>query len=613
MYAHDFPDSLGGSAQGKSFEDRAWMTMVENSIHLVNGHYEIALPFRIPRPSMPNNREQAMKRAQHLKRKLQHNPEFRRDYVNQMNDMQNKGYMEEATESKFGLEFFLPHHGIDHPKKPDKMRIVFDCSAKFMNKSLNTELMTGPDLTNSLLGVLLRFRQEYVALVGDIEAMFHLVQVPPKDRCYLKFLWWPEGDTSRPLKEYQLTVHLFGAASSPSCANFALRKTAYDNQGEFSKEVTESLLKNFYVDDLLKSVPTVSQALEVQKEITSLCARGGFRLTKFSSNNQDVLNALDKRDKAKEMSQVNLGQEDVVNRALGVVWNVAKDNFGFSVPCKCDVSSRRSLLATVGSIYDPFGVVAPALLPARLAFRDLCSDKTVDWDDPLIGPIATAVKRWATELPELNKLQINRCVKPTTFGRVISNQLHHFSDASEKGYASVTFLRMVDDCERISVAFICGKARVAPNKTVSIPRLELTGAVLSTKLESIIKPELEVELEESVFWTDSLTVLKYISNKEKRFHTFVANRLAMIQDVSTSNQWRYVPTELNPADAGSRGISFLTLVENSMWLTGPPFLSLPQENWPVRCPFQRYCQMIKTLKDQLRFVDVGQGKTLLTG
>ena len=121
---------------------------------------------------------------------------------------------------------------------------MFDCSAKYRNASLNAQLLQGPDLTNSLVGVLSRFREEPVAMIADIEARFYQVRVPPNDCDVLRFLWWPDGNLSEEPKEYEMRVHLFGGASSPSCANFALKKTARDNEADFSTNVIETVEKN---------------------------------------------------------------------------------------------------------------------------------------------------------------------------------------------------------------------------------------------------------------------------------------------------------------------------------------------------------------------------------
>jgi hypothetical protein len=146
----------------------------------------------------------------------------------------------------------LPHHGVFHPRK-NKLRVVFDCAARYHGSSLN-DLLQGPNLTNTLVGVLLTFRQEGIAIMGDIDSMFYQVKVPPHDASFLRFLWWENGDTSKQVTENQMGVHLFGATSSSSCSNFALRKTSLDCQGQFDAEVINTFLRNFYVDDCSRPV-----------------------------------------------------------------------------------------------------------------------------------------------------------------------------------------------------------------------------------------------------------------------------------------------------------------------------------------------------------------------
>ena len=160
-----------------------------------------------------------------------------------------------------GRLWYIPHHGVYHHKKPEKLRVVFDCSAQFHGASLNNELFQGPNLTNNLVIVLVRFRQDQVAVMGDIRSMFHQVRVPEADRDLLRFLCWPSGDFNQELQEYRMTVHLFGAVSSPSCVNFAVRKNAEDHKHEFPTDVISTVLKDVYVDDCLKSLPSSSEAV----------------------------------------------------------------------------------------------------------------------------------------------------------------------------------------------------------------------------------------------------------------------------------------------------------------------------------------------------------------
>ena len=134
-------------------------------------------------------------------------------------------------------------------------------------------------MTNTLVGVLTRFRQERTAIIADIESMFYQVRVRPDDSDVLRFLWWPGNDLQRRPEEYQMTVHLFGAVSSPSCANFALQKTAEANFQRFDFEVIDTVRRNFYVDDCLKSVPSESEAIRLTADHRKLLERGGFNRT----------------------------------------------------------------------------------------------------------------------------------------------------------------------------------------------------------------------------------------------------------------------------------------------------------------------------------------------
>ena len=190
---------------------------------------------------MPVNRSQAERRASCLKRKLSSDTKLRDDYVVFLEEVISAGYPEKVPQNVLdrsdGKVWFIPHHSVYHNKKPDKICVVFNCSAQFHGTSLNNELFQGPDLTNSLVGVLIRFRQDPVAVVGDVQSMFHQVRVPEEDSDLLQFLWWPKGDLAKKLEEYRMTVHLFGAVSSPSCANFAMRRNAENHKHEFSPDV----------------------------------------------------------------------------------------------------------------------------------------------------------------------------------------------------------------------------------------------------------------------------------------------------------------------------------------------------------------------------------------
>ena len=264
-----------------SKEDRYALQLLQNSKSVVDGHYQVALPWRPGAPRLKNNYEQARVRLSYLKRRLMKDSSLKSRYVDAVSSYISQGHAEQVEpELESDTKWYLPHHPVLHPHKP-KIRVVFDCGAEFAGNSLNSQLLKGPDFMSSLIGVLTRFRKENVAVVGDIKEMFHQVFVDPKDRQYLRFLWWPGGDlTSEPVT-HQMNVHLFGATSSPACAQFSLLQSAEDQKNEFDDEVRQLIRRNFYMDDCLFSAPTIGEVVRLAHEVSELLRKRGFQLTKW--------------------------------------------------------------------------------------------------------------------------------------------------------------------------------------------------------------------------------------------------------------------------------------------------------------------------------------------
>ena len=247
-----------------SCEDISFMSLMNSEVKFLDGHYQLPLPFKEAVCKTISNREQAEKRSLGLKGRFVKDSKFKEDYTQFMNDMIKNGFAEKANmASPHDQCWYIPHHGIYHPKKPDKIRVVFDCSCSYAGFCLNKKLMQGPNLASSLVGVLTRFRTEQFAFMADVDSMFYQVRIPEDQRSYVRFLWWSNGNTDSPLEDYQMCVHLFGSISSPSCANFALKRTADDQESKFGKEAADTLRRNFYVDDLLKSSDTSQRAQQL--------------------------------------------------------------------------------------------------------------------------------------------------------------------------------------------------------------------------------------------------------------------------------------------------------------------------------------------------------------
>ncbi|XP_072030174.1 uncharacterized protein [Amphiura filiformis] len=577
---HEFNERMSDGRLAMSAEDQRFLNMVTGSVKTVDGHYEIGLPFRDGNPQMPDNRAVVESRTHFLKRKFIKNEQFKTEYTKAMEQTIAKGYAEPVPDDEInqtdGSTWYIPHHGVYNAEK-QKLRVVFDCAITCQGRCLNKELLQGPDLTNTLVGVLLRFRQAQVALVADIEAMFCQVKVPVHDRNYLRFLWWPGGNVELPLREYRMVVHLFGATSSPACASFALKQTAKDNRNQFDELVTDTVSHNFYVDDLLTSVPTEEKAVKLSQDLRTICSKGGFHLTKWASNHQNVMNAIPEEERSPTTKNLDLESQKMSHKTLGMWWHVESDQFGFKIEQKSNPMTRRGMMSTLCSLYDPLGFASPVILPAKQMLQELCRLK-YGWDDEVPDEMKRKWHKWWTSIPELENFKIQRCWKPDGFENA-EVQVHHFADASDRGYGTASYLRLLNEAGDVECNLILSKARVAPIKQVSIPRMELSAATLAVKVDNMIKRELGIQAT-TIFWSDSQTVLKYIKNETARFPVFVANRIAVIRDGSSPKQWRYVPSACNPADHASRGLSVKQLIERPDWIKGPAFLSEPEEEWP---------------------------------
>ncbi|XP_028413517.1 uncharacterized protein LOC114536351 [Dendronephthya gigantea] len=302
-------DYLPNGSMSKG-DERA-QKILDETFKLKDGHYETGLLWKDDNTILPDNKKQAEKRLEGLKRRFEREPDLETKYRSVMEDYLDKGYARRLSPDEIHesgpRKWYRPHFPVLNPNKPGKVRIVFDAAAEFDNTSLNKNLLQGPDRTNSLVGVLLRFCQESVGIAADIESMFHQVKVCPKDQDSLRFLWWPDN-LEKPPEEYVMTVHIFGATDSPCAANSALKKTADDNEADFDPGTITTVKKNFYVDDLLKSLNTTAEAIHRAEELIKLCELGGFNLTKFMSNDRDVLSSIAAEKRADPNLDFSLGK-----------------------------------------------------------------------------------------------------------------------------------------------------------------------------------------------------------------------------------------------------------------------------------------------------------------
>lgn len=564
-----------------SQEDRRAVKIMEEGTRLVDGHFESALLWKSDDVSMPDNRLGALRRLERTEASLRRNPEKAEKYKKIIDNYVNVGYARKLEDGEVAVtsrkRWLLPHHAVSNPNKPGKIRIVFDAAAEFKGTSLNNELLTGPDLLQELPGILIRFREKLVAIAGDIDQMFLQVKIQKQDRPALSFLW-RNMECNRPPDTFEMTRAIFGAKCSPAIASYVLLKAIRNHRDGDYQWTADQLAKQFYMDDYLASEESAESAALLLRTVTRLAANGGFQLRKWMSNSTDVLSSVTPSDRAHpdaDLSALPSG------RVLGLLWDTEDDTISVQPPVKQRASTtKRAVLSSIASTFDPLGLVAPFTLQAKLLMQDLWR-KQLAWDAALDGDDLSRWRCWQESLVLLAGLKIPRCYETATDAEVTRRELHIFCDASEAAFGAAGYLRQVTSTGAVSCTLVMSRTRVAPLKRLTVVRLELQGAVLGTRLARSIETALSKPLDATYFWTDSEVILGYISNDSRRFQTFVGNRVAEIRDSTNPNQWRHVPGSLNPADDCSRGVPLTDLTTDSRWFQGPDFLKQSEKDWPV--------------------------------
>ncbi len=553
-----------------SMDDLAFLKIMEREFHQDESNSWVApLPFRSPRHRLQNNKIQANNRLMSLTRKLRTHPEIKEHFV----DFKRKIFENEHAELTPQLQkneecWYLPMFGVYHPKKPGQIRVVFDSSARHQGVSLNDVLLTGPNVNNSLLGVLLRFRRERVAVMADIQQMFHSFVVAKEHRNFLRFLWYGNNDLNNEVLEYQMRVHVFGNSPSPAVAIYGLRRAALTGKQDYGPEARHFVERNFYVDDGLTSLPTEEEAIKLLKATQEMLAQSNLHLHKIASNKVEVMKAFPSEDLAKELKNLDLNTgHPPVQRSLGVSWDMTEDVFIFQVTDQVRPYTRRVVLSTINSLFDPLGFAAPVVIQGRLLLRALTTE-SCDWDTPLSDEKFKEWKVWRDSLKELEHVKIPRTYATIPLFQAQRREMCVFCDASTKAIAAVAYSRITSMNGKVEIGFMFGKAKLAPRPEISVPRLELCAAVLAVEMAETIEDEIDTKLDAVTFYSDS----KVVCNESRKFYVYVNNRVQRIRKSTCPEQWKYVPTDQNPADQATRSVLAADL-PHSMWLTGPAFLS----------------------------------------
>ncbi|XP_058826161.1 uncharacterized protein LOC131686058 [Topomyia yanbarensis] len=570
-------------------DQRARKILEETTVRTASGRFETGLLWKHDHVEFPDSRPMAEKRLRCLEKRLSKNPELYENVRQQIVDFQQKGYAHKATSDELASfdtnrTWYLPLGIVLNPKKPGKVRLIWDAAAKVKGVSLNTMLLKGPDLLTPLLSVLYRYREREVAICGDIKEMFHQILIREKDRSAQLFLWRNTPDL--PMETMVTDVAIFGATCSPVQSQYVKNFNATENEKAYPK-AADAIKKRHYVDDYLESLDTIEEAVGLALEVSEVHAKAGFQIRNWISNHEVVL---------KRIGEVNptavkcfvADKEVASERLLGLVWLPNEDVFSFTLNLRDDVRrlvqgevipTKRELLRVVMSIYDPLGLVAAFVIHGKVIVQDVWR-ANVGWDETIPDEVFCRWEQWLTVLRNMENIKIPRCYFPGyDINSLDSLELHIFVDASEQAFAAVAYFRMLDR-GRVRCALVSSKTKVAPLQPLSIPRLELLAAVLGARLRKSIEEGHSFKIKRTYFWTDSTTVRSWIKSDLRRYRPYVAFRVNEILSLSKVDEWRWVPTRLNVADEATkwgRGPSFEPA---SRWYKAPEYIHDENHEWP---------------------------------
>lgn len=566
---------------GMSVDDKRFIDIMQDGVRLTNDKH-IELPLPIKEKLLPDNKTAVFQRTHSTLEKIKKD----QDRVSAVTDIMKKNinckYVEKVPlglkEPISGQKWYLPIFCVEHKKKL-KPRLVFDASARYKGVSLNDALYQGPDLNNTLRGVLLRFREHPIAFSADIQDMFSNFKVNEGHHDYLRFYWWDDNDPRKPLVAYRSTSHIFGCTSSPAVASYGLKYCASLTTDPLDEEAKSYLQNSFYVDDGLYSTDSVEQATDTLQRAIGMLQAYKIRLHKVASNSSAVLECIPASERSTEIHC--LPSDIQYQHTLGVAWNTTQDSLDVKINVPVRPFTKRGILSVINSLYDPIGLVSPVILAGRLLQRELLPHndqnphiKDLDWDDELPSQYMTDWKEWIDTLPLLDTISIPRSMYPIGFSPV-TRELHVFNDASFSAIGHVIYLRLINCVGSVYVAFISGSSKVAPRAATSIPRLELCSAMEATKAAAVVQHDLRTPPDTVYYHTDSLITYAYISNTKRRFSRYIERRVSIIHLHSDVENWRYISTADNPADIASRPQTPKDLL-SSFWYEGPPFLWDPK-------------------------------------
>ncbi|CAL1671962.1 unnamed protein product [Lasius platythorax] len=457
------------------------------------------------------------------------------------------------------IGYYLPHHPVlKEDNLTTKLRVVFDASLKTSTGiSLNDTLMIGPTIQEDLWNIILRFRIWSYVMSADAEKMYRQVCVDDSQTHYQRILW--RTNPHEEIETFELKTVTYGTASASYLATRALEETAKAEKTNFPLGAA-SILSDFYVDDLLTGDNNLDKAIKTRDEIIAALSKGGFKLRKWISNSSKLLQGLRSSETSESVLVLNKGEQ---HKTLGLHWHASLDLLQYDVTRTTSARSvtKISILANIARIFYPLGLLGPIIVTGRILLQRLWILK-LDWDETVPLEIETRWRTYEAQLSLLNTLKILRRVVASSQTNVI--ELHGFCDASLDAYGAAIYIKSIDHKGHGEARLLCARSRVAPVKTITLPRMEFCAAHMLALLTHKVSQALNIKFDGIYHWTDSMIVLGWIKSDAKRWSIYVSNRVGQIQELTHPSSWRHTNTKENPADLTSRGMPPSQLIQSTL-------------------------------------------------
>ena len=551
-----------------------------------DGKYEIGLLWKNHiRP--PRNYSAALSAFYSLERTMDRNPEMRAQFVKTINEWLNKHVAAYLPPTSTDIRYVLPTFLVVRlDKQTTSYRLVVDGARRFNNSCINDRLMPGQKLIQNIFDILVRFRQGRFAFTCDINAMYLNVRVSPEDRPYLCLFY--REHSGAPIRVIQLQSHPFGLSSSPYVAMRTV-KDHLESKGKQFPRAAKVAKDSVLVDDFIVSGDDVQELYRTRGELEAALMLIGMQLHKMAASHPRILEGVHPDRVAKTKI---LGEEDTHDsptpmptvKTLGILWNASADTVAilFQPKYGSRTLSLRNIVSDGGRFYDMLGLGLPIAMTSRI-LQQLCWADSSAWDSPIAEELASKWLQWSENTKQVAHVSIPRAIKHRD--RLPQKQrLVIFVDASAEALAAVAYVQNLYQDGQRDARLLAARGKVASlRKQESIPRLECAAAAMGAELGAKLATILHWNPEDTLYFSDSTTTLWWIRST-KPLKVFVANRVCMILDSSTIQQWKHVATKENPADIPTRTCSVQVWARSSLWWWGPKFLTLPDNEWPAQPP-----------------------------